>query len=118
MQNKASKTEPNLSLTNLFYDNRKYRILEILNKLPTDLNKIYKKQIPKNLNINRQTWSNWLNLSVTDKTEIPSIKLAYIAHYLKIEISDLINIPIAPPVIQSVSQIQDKTILESTGLTR
>ena len=117
MQINQTNDKNSLTLTNTNYENRKYNILKLLNNLSADKAKIFKQHIPKHLGINRQTWSNWLNASLTDKLEIPSIKLAYVAAYLLVATKELINIPINPIPIKSDEEKVKEEIFKSTGLT-
>ncbi len=117
MQQNLSNVTPKLQLNNSFYEYRKYTILQIIDHFPAHLAKLHKKELPKLLNINRQTFSNWLNASISDTLEIPSIKLALIAKILNTSIEELINIPIPELQIKTESQKFRESILKQTELT-
>ncbi len=117
MQQNQSNVIPKLQLNNTYYEYRKYNILQIIDNYPSFLCKLYKSELPKLLEVNRQTFSNWLNASIFDTLEIPSIKLALIAKILNTSIESLINIPIPELQIKSESDKLQESILEQTGLT-
>lgn len=118
MRKNVTNVLPKLQLNNTYYQYRKYNILQLLNSFPADLCQLYKRELPHALGINRQTFSNWLNANITDILEIPSLKLAQIASFLKVPIEELINIPVPAIDIKTESQIIEQSILEQTGLTR
>jgi hypothetical protein len=116
MQEKETNVLPKLQLSNTFYEYRKYNILKIIDNTPHCLSRLYKSEMPKLIDVNRQTFANWLNAGVTDTLEIPSIKLAFIAKILKVPIEELINIPLPEISIKTESQKFHETFLQQTGL--
>ncbi len=118
MSNNTNKIVNKLTLLNGHYQHRKYKILEIIDQMPTNKNKQYKKEIPRILNITRQTWSVWLNTSIADTLEIPSIKLAQIAKLLNTTTEQLINIEIKMPQIQTEEQKFQNQLLKDTKLVK
>lgn len=118
MQENTSKLTPKLQLNNSYYRFRKYNILKLINSLPADMCLLYKKHMPNALGANRQTFANWLNASITDTLEIPSVKLAQIASFFQVPIEELFNVPIPPVIIKTEDEIMEETFLTQTGLTR
>ncbi|NJO90153.1 MAG: hypothetical protein HC831_15315 [Chloroflexia bacterium] len=104
MQQNLSNVTPKLQLNNSFYEYRKYNILRIIDGLPAHSSRLYRKELPKLLSVNRQTFSNWLNASIYDTLEIPSIKLALVAKIFSISIEELINIPIPELKVKTENQ--------------
>lgn len=117
MQVFQSDSNLSLRLDNYFYNFRKYRILEILNSYPADQSKELKRQLPLKLDINRQTFANWLNSSKADKLEIPSIKLWMISKFLKVSIDELFNIDESELIFHNLFNEESKSILQKAGLT-
>jgi len=77
------------------YDNKKYRILEILSKSYShhEMFKI-KKEIPNKLNISQRTFKNWMYLRLDDTTEISYSNLFKLAKILNTTIENLLNFEI------------------------
>lgn len=117
MQVIQSNKNLNLRLDNYFYNFRKYRILEILNSFPADHSKELKRQLPLKLDINRQTFANWLNASKSDTLEIPSIKLWMISKIVKVSIDELFNIDESELIFTDLFNSVANNILKKTGLT-
>lgn len=111
MLQSISILNPELRLDNTFYEHRKYSILKVLNSLPADTSRVLKRNFPIILNVNRQTFANWLNANKSDILEIPSIKLAAIAKVLNVKMEDLINIPI------TTNQIPEQIIQTPESIT-
>jgi hypothetical protein len=105
-----------LKLNNQHYNLRKYKILELINSLPSDRAKELKKSMPIILDVHRQTFAFWLNASKSDSLEIPSIKLALIAKILNVPIQDLINIKIELPNNPTFPGSIDESFIHKLGL--
>jgi len=118
MQTLTTKKPNKLTLASEAYELRKYKILEIIEQKPANYARLLKRNIPILLQINRQTWSNWLNAQITDKLEIPSIKLGLIANYLDVSIEQLINVKLKTEKIQTDQQKIKNQIIAQTGLTK
>lgn len=116
MNRKATFVDSKLNLKNQNYSFRKYRILEIIHNLPYLDSLEIKNQLIKILGIDRTTFSKWLNMSISDKSEIPSLKLAIIAKALNSSIEDLFNIQI-PSIENFQPARQEKNKLQiNSGL--
>jgi|JFJP01.1.fsa_nt_gi hypothetical protein len=106
-----------LRLDNFFYEDRKYKILEIINSKPADISRTIKKELPKCLQISVQTFSNWLNANKTDILEIPSLKLAIIAKSLNVSIEALINVEVPSFNFSLPANKLKNEIISKSGLT-
>ncbi len=73
---------------------RKYVILQKMQKLPHKDYCIAKNKLPIALKISKRTFEKWMYLEIGDKTEVSADKLAIIAKYLESSIEDMFNYPI------------------------
>jgi hypothetical protein len=112
------KNQIKLTLSNNFYHLRKYKLLEFLDNQPSYLAKIYKRELPKNLGITRQTFATWMNAHLTDKIEIPASKLLQIAELFHVNPNDLLNFKLQKIEIKTQIEKQEEHILKITGLIK
>jgi hypothetical protein len=117
MHRKFTVSQVKLTLSNESYSLRKYRILELLNNLPSKSSSALKRSIRSDLKISRQTYANWLNASIYDKQEIPATALLKIAITLNVSPLELYNIPITPINTSKLTDKKTKTVLSKTGLS-
>ncbi len=71
---------------------KKYRILELLKKLPHEEYRVAKKKLPILLEVSTRTFERWLYLPLDTKTEVSVGKLVILSKYLKLSsMEELIN---------------------------
>lgn len=118
MNTNVTKKSKVLNLTSENYNLRKYRILEIIDGLPSKTVKKLKLKIPVVLKITRQTFSRWCNLHINDANDIPALQLFKIANILQVEPKDLLNESLKNSIPKDVLNIEVKEAITITGLTK
>ena len=75
----------------LSQERRKYRIVEALREMPVEVEEHTKLALPVELGVSKATFLKWINLPKGSNTDIPGIKLLYIAKRLGKTVEELCN---------------------------
>lgn len=113
-----TKKHPKLSLRNTYYEFRKYRILEFLNQLPRDRYRDIVNSLPSILGVTRQTLSVWMNISINDDIQVPSIDLWVISCIINIPMNELINDLVKDNSTLPIAQVLPSLTPVVTGLVK
>src|SRR5690554_97156 len=71
----------------------KYRILELLDKLPYRDHKMAMSRIPIAIGVSKTTFSDWRYIKEDSSRMIPAEKLYLIATFFGVEVKDMFNTP-------------------------
>jgi hypothetical protein len=86
----------------------KYKILDLINKLPHSEYKTVKQNLHKACGIAQSTFKSYLYLKTNDEKEIPGKVLVTIAKYLKVGIDDLFTSEIPTYTIADLQDLSQQ----------
>ena len=118
MQTKVTKNGKRSVGNGIFSEKAKYKIAELLYNMPFNVAKETKKQLPKVLEISRQTLENWLQMTVSDKSNIPLNEFLRLCVFFNIEPFEMINYEIEEILIVDESNIEQKKLGKKIGLVK
>lgn len=92
----------------LSQERRKYLIVEALRALPVEVDAHIQLALPGELDISKATFQKWINLPKGSSTDIPGIKLLYIAKRLGKTVEELCNdVPKVRPYLKELKDPSD-----------
>ena len=101
----------------LSQDRRKYLIVEALRALPVEVDAHTQLALPAELGISKATFLKWINLPKGSNTDIPGVKLVYIAQRLGKTVEELCNdVPRVKPYMKELKDPDD--IMARFGMTK
>lgn len=69
----------------------KYRILELMRKLPREKEQIICNTLPVKLGVSEKTFKDWLYIKRGDKRNISALHLHHISEVLEVDFYELLN---------------------------
>lgn len=116
MTTNVTQKQAKLTLSNQNYSLRKYKLLELIDSQPLYVAKSLHKNLPKLLDVSRQSFSNYLNASLDSSLQIPSDMLLIIAKLFSVDPYDLLNYKLSHLSLSFFVPMSFSTAKEATGL--